>query len=670
MERFYLDNRRFSLREPARIARYCRTFWPEETEHVLRVADEVCRKYFVFDFPWDMERTYEPVSFDGLIDWCVNPHGDREFTWQFNRHRFFIALGQAYQMTGDERYAKAYVELMSDWIDRVHLSPEPAIDPWRALETGIRGETWTKSILYFEKSPWVDDGLISTFCQSMREHGRRLMGSFSDDKYISNWGVMESVGLLLIGLILPISSETERFVSTALSRMELTAKLQVMGDGTHWEQSPMYHNEVFHSYLTAIHFAGLAGIEMPQAIAGAAEKMAQVNLKWKKPNHCQFIQGDSDSTDLRSQLTAGAWIFRSPALKFGGYERLDYESAWNFGFPACEEYERMPVMPPEFTSVALADSGNYYLRSSWSENGNLLHFHCGDMGAAHGHADKLHFDLVMGGEDALVDSGRYTYVEGEDRFEFKGADAHNIALVDKEFFTVCETSWICGKLCTAVKQPFLPGKTAELVQGGHLGYIHKGMYTNRKIVWIRPDIYVIADAFYGGGSHEYEIYFHWSRTGNFALENSFGVFRGEKNEVFLRVLDTDVEMRVKATRQSDHYNLAQPNQTLVCRKTGDGFTSLITVINGGPAGAAQPLTITRVPAFSVIRGTEFERQQVEALKIVSGEREYILVICHQEVFSPADMVRVENCLGYGSVILFDKSGKGGEAILTGEVLAW
>ena len=33
-------------------AEFCRSNWKKETEHILRVADEVCENYFLFDMPW------------------------------------------------------------------------------------------------------------------------------------------------------------------------------------------------------------------------------------------------------------------------------------------------------------------------------------------------------------------------------------------------------------------------------------------------------------------------------------------------------------------------------------------------------------------------------------------------------------------------------------------
>ena len=42
-------------------------------------------------------------------------------TWRayrLNRHRYWVALGQAYAMTGDEKYAAVFSQRLGDWIDR------------------------------------------------------------------------------------------------------------------------------------------------------------------------------------------------------------------------------------------------------------------------------------------------------------------------------------------------------------------------------------------------------------------------------------------------------------------------------------------------------------------------------------------------------------------------
>ena len=107
----------FSVDDPGQVAAYCRRNWPEDVAHVMRTADEACENTFLFDYRWDMERTWKPVHFDGEIDWGIIPWGDPEFIWQFNRHRFLPCLAQAYVMTGDEKYAQCFVKYLMSCIN-------------------------------------------------------------------------------------------------------------------------------------------------------------------------------------------------------------------------------------------------------------------------------------------------------------------------------------------------------------------------------------------------------------------------------------------------------------------------------------------------------------------------------------------------------------------------
>ena len=135
----------------------------ENCRQIMRIADEAVRLEFLFDLPWDMERTYKIEKFQYPIDWTYMPTDDSEFIYQMNRHRYFICLGQAYAMTGNEKYAEAFVRILRDWIEHVPLNQESKKVTWREIEAGIRGENWTKSILYFENSSLVDDDFMELF---------------------------------------------------------------------------------------------------------------------------------------------------------------------------------------------------------------------------------------------------------------------------------------------------------------------------------------------------------------------------------------------------------------------------------------------------------------------------------------------------------------------------
>ncbi len=139
-------------------------------------------------------------------------------------------------------------------------------------------------------------------------------------------------------------------------------------------------------------------IPLPEKFIRNVHRMADVHQMWVKPNHRQPLFGDSDDNDIRDILSRAALVLNRPDLKFSAYPVLDFESAWLFGEEARERYTQMQAVPPAYTDVMLEDSGTYILRSGWSENDDYLCMHNGYTGGGHAHADKLHFDLMLGAE--------------------------------------------------------------------------------------------------------------------------------------------------------------------------------------------------------------------------------------------------------------------------------
>lgn len=686
----------FGADNPREITKYCQTFWPEDVKHVILTADNACENTFLFDFRWDMERTYKPVHFEKDINWSLIPFGDREFLWQFNRHRFLLCLGQSYLMTENEKYAFHYARLLRDWITRAQEGENIDLGPWRTLETGLRAEIWLRSLCMVENSQFIDGDLITLVEDCIIRHADRLADHFSPHKYISNWGVLESCGLLLFSIAAGDSHPKRKgWEAAALKRLALASRIQVLGDGTQWEQSPMYHNEVYQCFRSALYYGQKAGIDMPGEVISAVQKMAYVDGIWKKPDHTQFTQGDSDSSDIRDQITAGACLLRDPVLKYLGYKRLDFENAWQFGYQACEDYLELESRMPDFLSAELPFSGNYYFRSSWQEDGNLLHFHCGDTGGGHGHGDKLHVDLVLGGEDVLTDAGRCTYVDGELRCALKEPGSHNIVLADGKKSAACEDSWTYRKLCTCMKQQYFEGRTGAFAEGSHLGYWEDGILINRRIVWIKPSIYILADYFYAAGRHKYESLFHFGRQGTLTLcgtpsaEKSFMEecpmetaagpasgytgsmvqFSGKKINAWLQTVSGGGKHEITVTRQSSHYNEIGKNQTLVIQNESEGNFHRITVLNGGRKENALPALVQKIPVRSVVHEKEIAPMDAEAFKIRTGEKEYVLLLCHREIMTPTDILQCENCIGYGKAVLFDRTFEK-QNLISGEVLAW
>lgn len=107
-----------------------------------------------------------------------------------------MTLGQAYQMTGDEKYARAFMEIAEDWIDHVPLNEKYAAGPWRSLDTGFRGEYWSKAIWLFHDSPTLTEAFLQKYYDSMILQAEHIMECHSAYRYMSNWGVIENHGCL------------------------------------------------------------------------------------------------------------------------------------------------------------------------------------------------------------------------------------------------------------------------------------------------------------------------------------------------------------------------------------------------------------------------------------------------------------------------------------------
>lgn len=686
-----------------KVAQYCKENHPAEVEDIIRIADNACNQIFTFDSEWDLEQYHEPISFEGEIDWRYKPADDMEFIYQFNRHRYFICLGQAYAITKDEKYAKTFVSHMTHWVDNEPLTGEYSRGTsWRSIEAGFRGEYWSKAIHYFRESPSLSNEAMKKYYDCLIEHGLYIESFDSPHHLISNWSVIENHGLFEIAMTLPQDDQTLRWANLALSRLDKAISFQVMNDGVHWEQSPMYHNEVLHCYQDVILLARRNKIAISENILDKVKKMTYANIAWKKPNHRQIMQGDSDDMDIRNYISVSGYLYKDPMIKSAGFEKLDFESLWDLGIKAAGEYEGIPSKEPDFRSIALNDSGNYYMRGDWSETSNLLHFHCGTLGAGHGHSDKLHIDLVVNGEDVLVDGGRYTYVNKAERGYFKDPEAHNTITVDNKKFTICKDSWECSKLSGPVKQDFYANENYEFVQGGHIGYMDlpNGVFVNRKIVHIKPNIYIIMDEMYTGGDHTYQQYFHFNEIGTLEyLQDIEGVqdisdiediqdiqgldqedgqenlikegvrYLGKVAVADLYFVNPTEKSEIIDTKISRFYNSYEDNKTVKNEFVATGFASAITVIitdHSKNLADMKKVKVSKLDVKSSKKDIVYPDHYAEALKIETKDSKNVVIICHQEVNSPTDLVVADGCAGFGNVIVFEPE----KEKIIGSVLNW
>lgn len=637
----------YSQQEQTFCTEYCRRFWKQQVEHILRIADEVVQQTFLFDLPWDMEPTTEAVTFEESILWDYMPSDDPEFIYQLNRHRYWICLGQAYLLTGEEQYVSTFIRQMKEWLQSNPINEVTKKTTWRTIEAGMRAENWIKAMAYMEHSPQITQEVMDLFERALILHGEYLMCCDAPFSMKSNWGVLENSGLYAIGKVL----ENDTYGRTALVRLEKQIQIQVMADGIHWEQSPMYHNEVLRCYLEVLRLAEVYDDHVADSTIQKVKDMAYASRIMQMPNHTQPMNGDSDQIDLRDILTGAAYIFRDPVLKSGGYPYMDFEGIWLYGSYGAHIYDELEMAYPQCLLSGFPDSGNWYLRSGWDEHSDYLHFTNGCLGGGHGHFDKLHLDLVIDGEEVLIDSGRYTYVDGLKRYRLKSAMAHNTITVDGISYSSCLDSWGVRGLMPPVNSGTCQIGKYTLLQGGHLGYMDKGVYVNRKILAIGTRIYLVMDTGYAIGTHLYEQHYHvpsWKKL----KQTEYGfISKGRRIETEFHILGKEDRLSFQESEISRHYNQSELAYEAIVSRSGEGRTSLFTVIIGREKDDNQQVHVAKVPIDSPVSARILSDDEAEAVRITYGSDCYTVIFSHVETGADCEYIGAGGFYGIGRVMV-------------------
>ncbi|SHO47599.1 alginate lyase family protein [Anaerocolumna xylanovorans] len=630
--------------------------YEEETGALLVQAEELLGNSFTFREHWEMERTHKPVIFEKEIDWKHVPDGDAEWVYALNRHTFLLILAKAWYITGDLRFGEKYAELIESWLVKEPLTEENKKSTWRSIEAGIRCEYWLRSLQLMAGCPVVTDTLKGKMEDSLRIHGDYLVKTNETFHRISNWGVLQNHGLFLLGLYF----NEKGWIEEAVSRLQQEMQQQVFPDGTHWEQSPMYHGEVLHCFLDTYLHARRFRIAMGKEFRGRLKSMVYALAVLRRPKGEIPCQSDSDGIEAGDLVAMGSILFRDRKLKYLAGNRFCSEVWWLLGIGCRKEYQVMAEEKPGFTSYALTDSGNYVLRDSFTENSGYVRFHCGTMGSGHGHADLLHVDFAAEGEDILIDSGRYTYVEGEERAYLKSPKAHNTVVVDGMDFTECRGSWNYGRMAAPIKGEHCFSQYADYVWGAHLGYLDIGLYTERRVIYLKNNLLCIIDSFRGKGWHDYVQYWHIQKDCSLFLNEGKGTIIGKNVDGELLCLKG--EGKIADDICSTEYNRLEKNQTLIQNWKAEGSTSMITIITADKKDQGKPLKAKLLPVTLQSSKKELTSSQAEAIQICHGEEEFVLILCYEEVINGVDLVSAGGYSSYGKVLVFSKDNPAGQCL--------
>ncbi len=428
-------------------------FCPREQNRIITAANNVLNNEFTIfnnsrvrlgDPPvWNEEartKKVAPDRFYGDIEY-LNPEevGDSKITWEPSRLQFVYDLGQAYVLTGDDKYAAHFFDLLNHWNRRNR--DYHGISFCSALEFAFRANSVVWGLHFFRKSEGFGQQaardvyrLLHISARFMADHLSRY---FSPNTHLLG----EAYGLYLIGLLFPEFREAEQWRATGHKILADEIRRQINGDGMHVELSTCYHAYAVEFILSFLILTEQSEGGAPTETRRVLRSMSEVLHHLQLPDGLWPHIGDEDGGRLYFLSRPFSHNF-SPILeatqRYLGIETSQTDrSPESFWLTGNREIESTEKGPERYVLTVLQSSGIIVSRSQQMHSV----FQAGPFGfrdCPHSHADHLQLDLSVNGESLLVDPGTLCYT-GDLRLRnlLRGSQSHNgPRLVDREYYAL------------------------------------------------------------------------------------------------------------------------------------------------------------------------------------------------------------------------------------------
>ena len=484
---------------------------------------------------WHLEATSGKRT--GLDHWSrmtdLEPEvaGDDKVTWELNRHQHFVTFGQAWWLTGDERYVEAFVNQVSAWMDA--NPPKRGINWASSLELAFRVISWLWAWRLCADSPLLTATFTSRLLKYLVAQGRHIESYLSQYSSPNTHLTGEALGLFYLGAALPELRRARHWRDLGLRLLLDQLPIHVRRDGVYFEQSSYYHRYTADFYTHLLLLARAGGLSLRGEI-GEWLTLMHDHLMWiTRPDGSSPFFGDDDGgrliklgdralDDFRDTLATGAALFGRGDWKFVVGEAV-VETLWLLGPQGLADYDRLKPEPPRLRARAFGESGYFIMRDGWAGESSYALIDCGPHGApfggCHAHADALAIEFAAAGVTWLLDPGTFNYTgDPQARDEFRSTAAHNTVTVDDEWQSIPGKPFTWRHSANCDHRTFVAEAGFAYFEGSHDGYqrLSDPVTHTRSVFFVEADdesdlpaYLVVRDRFDARERHRYAIHYHF-----------------------------------------------------------------------------------------------------------------------------------------------------------------
>lgn len=332
-------------------------------------------------------RVWHLLGESGHLDELGWDGSQREKLWRYNQH-YFDDLNSH----GAADRQDWHSQLLSDWV----ANNSPGVGSgWEPYPLSLRVVNLIK---WAARGVQLEPAIVHSLAVQVRWLSERLEYHLLGNHLFANAKALVMAGVFFEG------PEADKWLATGLGILKREIPEQILPDGGHFERSTMYHALVLEDMLDLINItrcysSRLSSVQRRQVVEWPS--LTQGMLTWLKA----MCLGDGEIS-----------FFNDAAFDIAPCT------------PELEDYARRLIGPSETLLpplLYLEDSG--YVRINHGSAIALLDVaRVGpDYLPGHAHADTLSFELSLGKQRVLVNSGISQYGSGKERLRQRGTAAHN-----------------------------------------------------------------------------------------------------------------------------------------------------------------------------------------------------------------------------------------------------
>ena len=434
---------------------------------------------------------FKPSLFYGKdIDWNYWPVKDNELRWQLHRLKWFIPMGKAFRLTGDEKWAQEWVFQYLDWIKKnpliekkkaANLSKEQAMKEdnkvdldnmryaWRPLEVSNRLQNQYAYFQLFNSSKNFTPEFFSMFLVNNYKHANYIINNYSDQ---GNHLLFEAQRILYAGILFPEFKDAPKWRKSGIDILNREMDVQIYDDGMQNELDPMYHLAMINVFNKALNMADINGYraEFPQKYKDVIEKMIAAYYGILLPD--LSIPMFSDTHEMKAM------------------EVIKNSKDWAKLFPFNQQIRFFATEGKEGTApasglIAMKTAGFYSLRSDWDKDATVMVYKGGPAGEWHCQLDNGTFNVMVKGRNFFPDAGSYSY-GGDDevmkmRNWFRQTKVHNTLTLNDKNLEKADTKCLLWK----------SDKNIDMLVTENPSY--RNLSHRRSVFFVDKKFYVIVD---------------------------------------------------------------------------------------------------------------------------------------------------------------------------------